>query len=454
MKRGSDLRLSLATVGMDLCVLCAWASFSLVAIARQTSPLPHAVVAFVAALLVTSGSLRLGWRNIQRLTLHGAGLCVMGFATAHSLWYRLADLGRQQRPTDAWLGMALSLAWMFAFWIAGALEARRSQAYRAVCSRFSRGLAWLFALLFTKLLTRGSLASHAGAVDVSDATILPFFVCGLMAVALARNGRGGRTISHRGYRGLGLAMGFGATIVSCASGALLIFLPCLRAASETVYAGLTYVGEPLASALARGLLSLLDIRLKPPPLQPGALRSTGAPSTGSAAPDRSPGDDLLQTDGSASWLVFALALAGLAWLARRWLFAEAENPPAAVSSDDGFLRRLERALAWLRALVRRWLAPAQRHESIRLYGALLAWGRRSGIPCRANETPLEYARRLKRQLNVASREIDLIVAALNAHVYGQAPYHPHESTEARRALRRLHSPRLWPTRLATWVCGD
>jgi hypothetical protein len=122
--------------------------------------------------------------------------------------------------------------------------------------------------------------------------------------------------------------------------------------------------------------------------------------------------------------------------------------------------RRERGESWLARWLRgvlerfaRWWARRRQDEAIRIYRALLGWGRRSGLPPRAADTPLEYGQRLKLRLSGVSGEIDVVISVFNARVYG--PELDRDAVrQAHLALRRLRSPRLWPQRLAAWLAAE
>jgi hypothetical protein len=146
--------------------------------------------------------------------------------------------------------------------------------------------------------------------------------------------------------------------------------------------------------------------------------------------------------------LFALfgVLAFALWYWRRQLFSRTASIER---------RELHWAWSWRwLVLFGRWIARSfglsDDIDPTRLYHALLIWGRRTGIPHRPSETPLEYAGRLQACCGFVSSEIALIVATFNLHVYGQRACDHERTCSLRKAFRRLRSPRLWPKRLWLW----
>jgi hypothetical protein len=86
--------------------------------------------------------------------------------------------------------------------------------------------------------------------------------------------------------------------------------------------------------------------------------------------------------------------------------------------------------------------------AVQLYTALLRWGRRSGVPRLASETPREYGSRLKRQFPAVTREVASIIEAFNQTVYGGIVLKDRRLAQA--AWRTLSSPLLWGRRLKMW----
>ncbi|MDF1591584.1 MAG: hypothetical protein P1P89_08740 [Desulfobacterales bacterium] len=272
MKRVPDAVFWTAAAGMELSWVYAWAAFIMDAVTKRPYPLTEAVAIFVLAALVTVFTRGRGWRNIQILSIHGAGLTAFAFRGVHQLWYRpesfwsltwLGDfLGRTRDPI-AWFTLAALWAWMIVFWICGMRYVRRSAAYPEISVRFDKGLTWLFALLIMKLFMRTQIGIPS-AEPVSEAQIFPFFIFGLLAVALARNRSGSQKGFMTGYRGIGLIISFSAAVFFCGTGLVLLFMPYLRAASEIGYEVLKESGKVLGPILVKILMFIFGYKSNQP----------------------------------------------------------------------------------------------------------------------------------------------------------------------------------------------
>jgi hypothetical protein len=85
-----------------------------------------------------------------------------------------------------------------------------------------------------------------------------------------------------------------------------------------------------------------------------------------------------------------------------------------------------------------------------VYGRILGWGRRSGLPPAPNDTPCEYGRKLMDHFPKLEKEIDIIIEAFNREVYGEITTSEPVLSSICSALRRMRSPRHWPSRISGW----
>ena len=85
-----------------------------------------------------------------------------------------------------------------------------------------------------------------------------------------------------------------------------------------------------------------------------------------------------------------------------------------------------------------------------VYAGMLRWGRRSGLPAVASETPVEYGERLKQWFPQLRTEIETIIEAFNREIYGQMPPDKRALAGIRSAQGRMRNPRHWPARIRAW----
>lgn len=442
----------IATAGMEISAIYAWTDFVLAALTQRSYPLPEAAAIFVASSILVF--LVRNWRSIGVLSIHVVASVFLILRNAYVLWYGseafwssawVADLFSRGRTPAAWATLALLCAWTVVFWISGGAYARRSKSYPAVCDRFDKGLTWLFVLLFVKFIIRVPVGVQL-AENISDRMIYPFFLFGLMAVALARSRSEVQKRFLSGYRGIGVVISFSAAVILCGGGLLLLFLPFLRAASQTGYSALKAVGIPLLALLADMILfSFGEMERKR-----RIIPKDHVDDIRTATEWKPPIGFFTETDTWIIWTLLGLlvtAFVGMAiWYAWRWLRSSKRETERTGIDIARFWRWLKHWIAYLFRFLVALFAAKKRREPVAHYRALLTWGRRSGLPKRRSETPLEYGYRLKQQLGTVTEEIDSIVSSFNLYVYAQTPCDGQALTRARRALRRLRSPFLWPRR--------
>jgi hypothetical protein len=108
-----------------------------------------------------------------------------------------------------------------------------------------------------------------------------------------------------------------------------------------------------------------------------------------------------------------------------------------------------------------WLALARIRLSVvgflsgcttatQVFAAIGRWGRRSGIPRKTGETPMEYGLRLSGRFPRFDRQFGIIVNAYHNEVYAGTSLDTEQLKTAQAALRRLRSPRHWPVRTASF----
>jgi len=377
------------------------------------------------------------------------------------LWYRpeafwnlawLGDFFSRVREPYAWFTLVVFWAWSIIFWVCGVRYAQRSTSYPEVSSRFDKGLTWLYVLLFVKLFMRIQIGIQS-VEAVSETLIFPFFIFGLLAVALARNRSGSQKNFMTGYRGIGLIISFSTAVFFCGTGLVLLFMPYLQAASEVGYEALKTSGKFLIPILTKILYFIFGYN----PHQPATLEIVPKKSPEEVLPESEPTwwtELFLKIYVGVFWTLLGLVVLFVlgigAWFLWRWLLSRTRKTEFNSRDTNRFLQWLERWIAYLQMVYDKLFGRKKGHETIRIYGALLRWGKRSGFANRNSETPLEYGRRLEKHFSALTAEIDAVVAVFNQHVYGEVVCDGPETTPVRQALKRLQSPKLWPRRFQLW----
>jgi hypothetical protein len=461
-----------ASAGLEVSCLYAWCAFTLMLASQPIASALSLFATFACASLANtalrqrqfhassrsavaaSASLApQAWRleALENALLLAAALPALWLVRTHTFWYSgqvlwstawLTELLQTARPARAWAALGGQLLWTGAFWCLGAVHGARERSHRALCARFDRGLLWLFALLGAKLLLRGQPGIQLDD-SIASAALVPFFCFSLVAIALARNHTAERKSFLPGYRSYGPLTTFGAGIVLCSSGVVSLCLPYLRDAAQLSYQVLRGAGGPVANLFADFILWLIDLSNISERSNSMLLLEERNDSV-----KVHPGELLRRPMGDAPeplllWLIagavtFAVG-ALVVWIVwRRWRRRSNEELAWAVLT-----RWFQGWLARLRAL----FTQTPEHDALRLYARLRRWGARSGMPSRGSETPLEYGRRLQAQLTLAAPDIEPIILAFQAHVYGPELASVEHIARARSAMRRLHRPQLWPQRI-------
>jgi hypothetical protein len=250
-----------------------------------------------------------------------------------------------------------------------------------------------------------------------------------------------------------VALSFGGIILLFGSGILLLFQAQLTKGAEIGYHALKGATTPLVPYIERLLRFIFT---------PRAMRLDPSSSSGSNT-----GSFPLEAGEKSWWLemlqeIAGYGLGGLAFLLLLMLVIYfgwqlilrllTKSP-----GDRGKTHPFSRLLLWwegLRSFLAVWVGRIRnipgRKGAGRLYGALLGWGRRSGLACKPSETPLEYGLRLGERFPALGKDISLIVDLYNRETYGGRFPGEEPMAVARDAWKKLRSPRNWPLRSKSW----
>jgi hypothetical protein len=452
----------LASGGMELTWLYAWATFIIASILHRPFPLPEAIGTFVLAALLTVIVWGRGLRVILILGLQVFGFLLATSRIVHVFLYDshpffdqwwLVTCFRQPKDPLQWCILGVILFFALLFWVGGVTLALRSTAYLTVCTRFDLGVAAFFCLVLVKFLLLVK-----GGIDIQDFTpellFFPFFVFSLLSIGMARNQSSAQRDFLSGYQGIGVIVTFAVVVLSFGAGLLLLFLPYLRVAAEIGYGVLKSAAAPLSPILVAIVRFLF-------------MHSRSRPETASSSLG-SDQTELVSSTESGWWtelfekifiwgfvglgVMIALIVCGLGiWFLFRWLFsrtAMSEKKQIQWSVIFSWAAHLFTSLLLCWGTIVHWATGYR--TAIQLYSALLAWGRHSGLPHFLSETPTEYGVRLGNQFPTVSREIGLIAETFNKEVYGEIVPDEKQFSMAKLAWQRLRSPIHWPSRFKSW----
>jgi hypothetical protein len=459
MRPGPTILLYLTSGGMQLTWIYAWASFSLITVTGRPFPLFEATGTMVLAAAFTLLHRGRHWRIIQILGLHLLGLALAAYRWLYLCTDRtlpflngkwLDSLFAYSRDGQARLFLVLLLFWALAIWVAGIALGFRRLDERITGSRFDMGLAALFALLLLDL----TLRVRAG-IEVSDAitplTLCTYFVFGLLSLGLVRYAKDRERSFMNGYHGIGVLLTFVVIVLLFGSGLFLLGLSQMTLFAETGLALMKDVTNPLGPVIV-SLLRFIFSHHKPIIEEQSGASGIGSPDLSHA---RVSSDETPLFLEISLWAVLVLAsLVGLFlvsfgfWHLFRWLLRK-RGPSKPSSYSWAFAGLWFRALKQFFNLTKEKVMKAVKgfERPQEIYGALLIWGRHSGLSPFPSETPMEYCRRLGYHFPQIENEIRLIVRLFNVVVYGERRVEKAQLDQALWAWRKLRSPRIWPARI-------
>jgi hypothetical protein len=451
--------LFLARAGMELCWISAWANLLTPLILQRPFPLPDAAASFMFAVILTHLSSGRGWRIIAVLGIQSLGFALSGLrilylfeSSVHSFfdWRWIGDSFATSRAPQDWLVLSYLVFWALVLWTGGFCLARRSSAYLSVCSRFDLGLGAFFLLFLTKMIL-----SFKGGVNVTDFLseyfTLSFFLFGLLGIAWARDRAAEKKEFLPGYEGIGMVLIFTVVVIVFGAGVVLFFMPYLNTAAETGYSALRIVARPVGSifvAVMRFLYFRNSNRAEESPARGdkglGELTLPAGEGEGAGIWEKVIGMGLFSLMGLAVVAVTGYA----AYCLFRWLFSRTSGDRERAGRRPFFLDWIREFLYLFRRVWKRILtAGREREGSVRFLRKLFGWGRRSGLPHRVQQTPLEYGSLLKERFPGLKREIEQIVESFNREVYGGPAWCKDDMAIAAAAWRKLRHPRHWPVRI-------
>lgn len=462
--------LMLSSGAMALIWRFALANYISLAAMERPYPLPEALLALGLAAVVTAFTHQRGWRIIA---VAGIQVCVATLVVLRTVFvYRggsspflshvwLSELIDNTPEAVEWLRLILVAGLAVGFWFGGWFLSRTRERLQSHYSRFDIGLAFFFILFVSKLVVW-----HKTGIEIPDPLASPlaiaFMAFALLTVGLTRRPASVHAHFISGRQTLGMLLSIILMVVLLSIGALLLFLPYMTLLAEAGLAVLKQVGTPIGAvllAIVKFMFTPRHIRPTPsaPPAGPSVTLTDGAPASGGWM-------DLALTIVSYSvagltallGLAAAVLLVGL--LVRRlWARTPGTSKRKPDLAPAALWTIVGTALRRFPALLKKIMGGLLREpptDGAQLFAALSTWGRRSGIPRRHYETPLEYGRRLRQRFPRVTTEIEVLVELFNQEVYGAIVIDRTRLIIARTAWRSLRSPRHWRWRLASRLTGD
>jgi hypothetical protein len=445
---------------MEICRL--YAVVSLLFLLPGGAPLPFvpAGLILVSGTILGRGFSFVKRRRITEVLVYGAGCLISVFALL-KLYGSLpfAGIGGPADWIEA-LGRVMVIQELYPFWFVvfcgglfwfrGVRIGGGEISHSLTVNRYDIGLGILFGVYFLRI-----------GLEEPDPLVLrlvgAYFLFSIIALFSARSwNRDENFMNPRSVAGLLFPFIAGFLI---AAGAVVLLYPFLtRAAAETY----VFLWENSAS-----LRSLLIAFLR-------FLFSFGRRAGADAAPPAAAEADIPLPPEEMSppgipekiifWVFIVIAAAGGAvlifWLVRAFIrYLAARKAP-----DDGgigFFAALGKLLAaWARkirllrdALFRAAAEILARRKPLSQAGAeafrkLCSWGRFSGLPRRACETPGEYAKRLRNRFPKLGESARILAEGVELELYGKRRLSGENLARLKAARRSLAGPALLASRIA------
>ncbi len=448
--------------GMDLCWLQAVAAFVLHALFDYRVPILFLLAIYGCGILTN----RFCYSR-RRLRLQVFLLKVILFSAAFLVatqffLFRYNDndlssqLSRMLGPHDPFLEWSLALLILVMAgitWRRSTIHVLQPPSPENVYLRLDLGIAVFFSLLVIRLMVFGRFNVTILYPDLKY-LFFPFFLFALLTIGLMwHDGRGRRQYAS-GFGRMGVILSFGAVMVSGGLGMVALFHSQMTASARVLSGILKKAGPPLESAviwLGRILWSSRRNDVRPPP---SPLKDQGSFA------------EVARNTVETGWLTSVLKWGTMALLAMTLLFLfylllRYLLKYLTTRTDSKHLRQfrvfdfpqwVKRLMAFVARILSRIPAPLKRVNSAEgLFTALMSWGRRSGIPHKRTDTPMEYGARLTAAFPGLRAEIETIIRLLYMETYGQLALDHLQIATGRSAKRRLAHPVFWKDRIKAWI---
>jgi hypothetical protein len=451
MKPGRNKTLLILSCGgMEFTWRYAWSFFLTLLLLNRPLPLPETLALFILASAVTILSRHRFRRVYQVLSLHFFGFTIAWILTIHQFYYQhlplfdsawvAQELLGLQKPQH-WFIHLLLLACLLLFWIGARAMVKRTPTYYFVTLQFDRGLGALFLLLLIKFMVQ-----LKGGILLEDPLthylLFAFFALSLIAICLARDQSYSQKTFRPGYQGIGIVLSFVSTVLIGSAVMIVLLLPYLTLMAESAQSVLKETAQPMGSVLVNIIRFLFSI---------GRYRreTTIFGTNGSSGDPLYPDSEIRWAQGIGWFLLGVICLIAL-WLCGylikvllRWLLKRNAGHRFELSSKALVSLLFSMIGAIFQGIWTGLASLLKRIDSAAaIYAGLLCWGRRSGVPAVASETPLEYGCRLMQRFPQLRTEIETIIEAFNREIYGQRQSSQRIRTRIRTA-RHFRCPIQW-----------
>jgi len=454
MNRRKNILLILSSGGMMLSCFYACTSFIFASISQKPFPLPEAAAILFWATIITCILNQQGWRRIYVTVLHLLGLLCSSLWLYHRYYklefpfWRLSwvpEFFLLERAITGWFTLILILLCVWILWFCGMRLWTKPTEQTIISHRFDLGLAFLFLLLLIKLV----IVVKSGSIPMepsSTESLISFIILGLFSMGFVRTKSASQEEAVTYIKGAGIVLSFMFITLMLGGGLFILFLPKLQTLAEA--------GSNLLGTMSESISQILNAW---PILSPKADIFGENELIDIPLINRSGGDlgilHYLFIGLSIAILLFMVGIIFplfLTWFFSKlkWLFSKTEEE----NDKQGIWKLLLLVIysvmnlfstLWIKILS----SPDTSRTTEYVFKLLLRWGRFSGLKHTVSETPKEYGIRLGNRFPHIEKEIGLIIHMHDETIYGFTSPDSHQISRVRLALRRIHSPRLWFTRI-------
>jgi len=455
INRNGKMLIFIAGAAMELCWLQAWNSFLMQSIfGYQASPF-FLFSLYLGGAMIHHICLNLRWIRILIILMQMIAFAFV-FSVAAELFIFHANgititagiphLGGDSGVIMGWMLILVLLIMAAVSWLRSRALIVRPLSLENVYTRFDLGLAAIFMLLIVK--------AKFG-VNLSPQNLvffhIPLFLFGLLAMGLILNsGRSARDYTS-GFQKIGVATGFAIAVLMAGIGIFFLMHSQMVGSAEAISGSVKKAG-PSVLRLIGWSVDLLSSSRR-------SAEFSGSSSDSQNSLNIAAGEgpailtDIVIWGGSVLFILIVIVIMFV--LIRNLIgFLLSRNKVVKPQQSNSFKFRqlLTRIRNVIFRIVRRlYMIIRKIRTASDLYACLAAWGGKSGIPVKKSDTLLEYGNRLAGSFPFLAGEINLIVQLIQLEIYGEVKLDSSQMAAARKAKRRMESPRYWKSRIKTWV---
>ncbi|HOW56588.1 MAG TPA: DUF4129 domain-containing protein [Smithellaceae bacterium] len=445
----------IAGAAMELCWLQAWNGFLMQSIFGCRASLGFLIVIYFSGALIHRAFINLQWVRILMLLTQLIVFAAVFFIAAELFIFRyngmtlisgIPRLGDDSGALMGWLMLLVLLVIAAISWLRSRALILRPLSLENVYLRFDLGLAAVFMLLVVKAKF-GVAAPGQNLIFFH----IPLFLFGLLTTGLILNsGRRERSYAA-GLQKISVVIGFAVAMLIAGIGIFFLMHSQMMDSAEAISGSVKKAGPSVLRIIGWSVDLLSSSR------RSAEFAGTSSDSLNSLNVAAGEGPAIL-TDiviwGGSALFIFVIVVVLLVIIRNLLEFLLARNKAVKPQKSHSF--NFRRLLIRIRNVIYRimhrlYMMVRKIKTASDIYACLAAWGGKSGIPVKKSDTLLEYGNRLAGIFPALAAEINLLVQLVQQEIYGEVKLDSAQMAAARKAKRRMNSPRYWKSRIKVWV---